>query len=545
MLSSCDTLPAALFSGARAGRRLTVHGPRGAAIEAASWRDLGEQSAVLARRLMSAGLKSGERVGLAAETDLAFIRLFLGCQMAGLVPVPLPLPPAFGDRLDHADKLARLLAAAGARAAFAPAALLGLLPAGLDLVGSPTQVESLPESPRRLPKVTSDDIAFLQFSSGSTRFPKGVVLTHRAVLANATAIMAALEVERGDVCVSWLPLYHDMGLIGCLLAPLVAGIDLHLLPTREFIRNPLLWPRLISEVGGSLSYSPAFGYDLAARRAPADQSALDLSRWRVAGLGGDMIRPESVARFAAAYAPAGFRASALLPSYGLAEATLAVTMNRPGDGVAVVSADLAALEREGRLVPSGDGRARVFTACGRPLAETGVEIREDSGALCPERRIGRIFVRGPALMEGYFREPGESAAALKAGWLDTGDLGAWVDGSLVVTGRAKDLIIVNGRNLWPQDLEWAAEQVAPLRPGDVAALAEDDGTAERVVLLVQCRQSEPEARARLSKAVADAVTATAGLPCRVVLVAAHALPKTSSGKLARAHARALLAVSPA
>jgi fatty-acyl-CoA synthase len=551
-----DTLPAALTNAARWGRRVVVRGPRGAVVETLSWRDVAEQSVELAHRLASTGLAAGERVGLAAETDLAFVRLFLACQLVGLVPLPLPLPPAFGDRAVHAERLALLLEAAGARAAFAPPALLGLLPPGLALAGTPAQVEALPPSPRRLPALAAGDVAFVQFSSGSTRFPKGVVITHRALLANARAIAAALHIVEGDSCVSWLPLYHDMGLVGCLLAPMVVGLDLHLLPTREFIRNPLLWPRLMSEVGGTLSYSPAFGYELASRRVSAEILApLDLSRWRVAGLGGDMIRPDVAGRFAEAYAPAGFRPEAFAPSYGLAEATLAVTMQPPGEGLAVALADLDLLEHDGILAVTrtvaADGprirgfasdapRIRGFAACGRPLPGMRVEIRDQAGAVVPERRVGRIHVAGPSLLEGYFRDPEASRLVLADGWLDTGDLGAWVDGSLVVTGRAKDLIIVNGRNLWPQDLEWAAERVEPLRPGDVAALAEHDSEGERVVLLVQCRMQDAAARRQLAQAVADKVMAACCVLCRVVLVAPHALPRTSSGKLARSHARRLL-----
>ncbi|MCR6632814.1 MAG: AMP-binding protein [Magnetospirillum sp.] len=417
-------------------------------------------------------------------------------------------------------------------------------PGGEHLAATPAYIDALPEAAQSLPAIGADDIAFLQFSSGSTRFPKGVVVRHHNLMANARAISAALRVERDDVCVSWLPLYHDMGLVGCLLTALVAGCDLHLLPTREFIRNPLLWLRLMTETGGTISYSPAFGYDLAARRGGGDAvRGFDLSRWRVAGLGGDMIRPDVLARFAEVFAPAGFRPDAFLGSYGLAEATLAVTLGRPGAGLAVSELDLDALEHRSRLHPAGQGRRRAFARCGAPIDGFQLEVRDAAGRALPDGHVGRIHVRGPSVMDGYFHEPEETARVLSSdGWLDTGDLGALEDGELLITGRAKDLIIVNGRNVWPHDLEWAAERVEPLRAGDVVAVTgEGEDGAEQAVLLVQCRTADPEARARLADRVAAAAVAASGVVCRVVLVPPHSLPRTSSGKLARAHARRLLA----
>lgn len=531
------------LAAARSTAPITIRGAGGAVTAATDWAALAETIPSLARRLLSTGLPDGARIGLAAETELSFIRLFLACQRAGLIPVPLPLPGAFGDREAHADKLTRLLAACGARAVIAPAALLPLLPPPLAVAATPAEIEALPEARRGLPEIGEDHIAFLQFSSGSTRFPKGVEVRHRNLLANARAIAASLRVEAADVCVSWLPLYHDMGLVGCLLTPLVAGCALHLLPTREFIRNPLLWPRLLSETGGTVSYSPAFGYELAARRGGEAVRSLDLSRWRVAGLGGDMIRPDVLDRFTQVFTPAGFRPAAFLASYGLAEATLAVTLGRPGAGLGISTLDLDALERRNRLSPAADGRRRAFARCGTPIPGFELEVRDPAGRPVADGKVGRIHVRGPSVMSGYFQDAEESARVLSPdGWLDTGDLGAMADGELLITGRAKDLIIVNGRNVWPHDLEWAAERVEPLRAGDVAAVAaEGEDGAEQAVLLVQCRLSSAPARARLAEQVAAAAVAATGVVCRVVLVPPHALPRTSSGKLARAHARRLLA----
>lgn len=506
-------------------RAVTIHGPRGAVVESSSWRELDQQSTILARRLVGAGFSPGDRLGLAAETNLAFLRLFLAVQKAGMVPVPLPLPNAFGDRSAHAERIARMLDAAGARR-----------------VINSADIEALPEMPGPLPHIGAEDIAFLQFSSGSTRFPKGVVIRQRALMANARAIAAGLGAHGGDVCVSWLPLYHDMGLVGCFLAPLVNGMRLGLIPTPEFVRNPLVWLRVLTDLGGTLSYSPAFGYELAARRAGgAGLAGIDLSRWRVAGIGGDMIRPAVLECFSEACAPAGFFPQSFVASYGLAEVTLAASMARPGSGLHVDTLDLDALEQDGILRRSPAGRPRAFARCGFPLPGTEIRVVDAFGQPVTAFRVGRIQVRSASLMSGYFHEPEETARVLSAdGWLDTGDLGALMDGELMVTGRAKDLIIVNGRNLWPQDLEWAAEAIPPLRPGDVAAIREDREEAEQVVLLVQCRLPDMGARDRLAQAVGAAVMAKAGVLCRVVLVPPHALPRTSSGKLARAHARRLL-----
>lgn len=525
---------------AAAANPVVLHGPRGTVTRASSWAELDHLSTGAARHLLSLGLARGARVGLMADTDLDFLRLFLGCQKAGLVPVPLPLPNAFGDRSAHAEKLELQLRAAGAVAAVAADAHAGLLPATLSLRLTPADIDRAPPARGALPAVGPDDVAFLQFSSGSTRFPKGVMISQRAVMANARAIRDGLAVVPGDVTVSWLPLYHDMGLVGCVLASLVAGLELHLLPTREFVRNPAVWPRLMSDVGGTLSYSPGFGYELAARRAAV--AGLDLARWRVAGIGGDMIRPEVLRAFAEAFRPAGFRDGALVPSYGLAEATLAVTMTPPGRGLAVEEVDLDRLERHGIASPPGAGaRARVFSRCGVPLPGTELRIVDARGRPVGERRVGRVQLRSGSVMDGYFREPEETARVLDPrGWLDTGDLGALVDGELIVTGRAKDVIIVNGRNLWPQDLEWAAERVEPLRSGDVAAVPHHGDGGEQVVLLVQCRVPDPTQRERLVEALVARVMATSGVLCRVVLVPPRSLPRTSSGKLARAQARRLL-----
>ena len=534
-----------------AGQRtgINLYSLRGEPAEILPYSQLCEQSRDLAGRLLALGLRPGDRVALAADSDGDFLRAFFACQFAGLAPAPLPLPAPFGGKEAYVAHVRRMLVSAGARAAFAPAALAewfsqaseGL---GLTLTGA---VADLPVArAEALPDIDPHGLCYLQFSSGSTRFPLGVAVTHAALMANLGAIgREGLSIAADDRTNSWLPLYHDMGLVGMLLTSVAFQVTLDLLPTGAFVRRPKLWLDLISRYGGSISYAPTFGYDLAARRAGASASeGLDLATWRVAGLGGDMIRPEPLRAFAAAYGPAGFDPRAFVASYGMAEATLALTLAPVGQGLRTDIADVDGLERRAHAGPPAGtaARTREFALCGEALAGHRLEVRDAAGASLPERRVGRIFAAGPSLMRSYFGEPEESARVLSAdGWLDTGDLGYALDGQIVITGRAKDLIIVNGRNIWPQDLEWTAEQeIAVLRSGDVAVFSvPGDADEERVVALVQCRTSDSRARDALRDEVANLIRVRHGLEARVAPVPPHGLPQTSSGKLSRSRAKSL------
>jgi fatty-acyl-CoA synthase len=332
-----------------------------------------------------------------------------------------------------------------------------------------------------------------------------------------------------------------MGLVGMLLTAMAFQVSIDLLPTSAFVRRPSLWLELISRGRGTISYAPTFGYDLAARRAGA-HADLDLSAWRVAGVGGDMIRPGPLRTFAEAFAPSGFNADAFVASYGMAEATLALTLSPAGGGLRTDTADIDRLEHGHAASPGGpEARAREFALCGSALPGHQIEVRGPADEPLGERQVGRIFAAGPSLMKAYFGAPEETRRVLTAdGWLDTGDLGYLLDGQIVITGRAKDLIIVHGRNVWPQDLEWTAErQIEALRSGDVAAFSVPTADEEKVVALVQCRTRESGARAELRAGTASALRAIHGLEVEVVLVPPHSLPQTSSGKLSRSRARAL------
>ena len=548
------TLPAGLDYAARGATGFNFFSARGELRVALSYRELRARALDLAARLLGRGLERGDRVALVAETSPDFVAVFFACQYAGFVPVPLPLCVNIGGHDAYVERLRGMLAAAGARLAVAPDDLRATLEeaargTGVAAVATADGIAAWAPAAAPLVPFGPDEPCYVQYSSGSTSFPRGVLVTQRAIAANARAIAVhGLALGRGDRCTSWLPLYHDMGLVGCCLTPVMTQITVDYLPSTAFARRPLLWLKLLSDLGGTISFGPTFGYELCTRRAQGSTpEGLDLSRWRVAGVGGEMIRPNVLEEFARRFAPAGFDARAFLPSYGMAEATLAVTFAPRGRGVVADAVRQGrTLEVERRAVPVESGRgdaagaARGFALCGRPMAGYAVEIRDAHGHPLPERAIGRVCVKGPSLMSGYFHnDVATRAVMLGEGWLDSGDLGYLVDGELVVTGRSKDLIIVGGRNIWPQDVEWAVERLDGVRAGDVAAFAAEgpDGR-EQVVVVVQCRAPGADAQAGLRAAVAAVVRKAAGVESEVVLAPTRSLTFTTSGKLSRAAVRA-------
>lgn len=543
------TFSAALDYAAQGTAGFNIYNGRGQLLEALSYRLLREQALETARRLLGTGLCVGDRVAIVAESDGDFARIFFGCQYAGLVPAPLPLPVAFGGREAYISTLRGMVSASGARAVVVPE-LIGSWTAdiveGLNLAfgGSPAELLALAPSEQTLPTIGAEDLSYLQFSSGSTRFPMGVAVTQSAGMANARAIARnGLKVrETGDRCVSWLPLYHDMGLVGFFLTPMTCQLTVDLLPTREFARRPHVWLDLISRNRGTIAYSPSFGYELCARRPVSGD--LDLSCWRIAGIGGDMIRHHILETFSERFAAYGFDGRAFVASYGMAEATLAISFAPLDTGIVTDTIDLRKLETEGVAHPSNDPShaLRTFVLCGVALPEHDAQVRNADGALMPERHVGMVYVHGPSLMRGYFGREAETAEVLDdKGWLNTGDLGYMLDGQVVITGRAKDLIIINGRNIWPQDLEWSAEhEIATLRSRDVAVFAVEEAEGERVVALVQCRATTDEDRTRLREETTGLFRRQHGIEVDVILVPPHTLPQTSSGKLTRARAKAML-----
>ncbi|MGH6932368.1 MAG: fatty acyl-AMP ligase [Dongiaceae bacterium] len=543
-----STLVEALEYAARGDCGLNFYSAHGELTEVLTYRELRERAIVTAQGMVRAGLPTGGRVVLVADTEPDFAILFMACQYAGLLAVPVSLPTALGSHESYVGGLRRQIQGCGAVAAAANAELISLLKeaaAGLDsiLIGQPQEFYDLPGVGAELRPFVANGPCYLQYSSGSTRQPHGVDIPQRALASNCFAISNyGLQIRLNDRCVSWLPLYHDMGLVGFMLTPLFCQMSVDYLKTRDFARRPLLWLSLLTRNRSTLSYSPSFGYDLCSRRASTSQGlSLDLRSWRAAGIGGDMVQPDVLARFAHTFAEYGFSQSAFVPSYGMAETTLAVSFAPLDTGVVVDYVDRRKMTDQHLAVPlpAGTDQIRGFVVCGEPLRGHLAEIRDTDGSSLPDRHVGRIFVKGPSLMAGYYNEPDTTSAILgDDGWLDTGDLGYTLNKQLVITGRSKDLIIVNGRNIWPQDLEWAVEELPGVRRGDTCAFSiTGNGDAEQVVVLVQCRNSDPSARADLLREIDGVIRRTAAIECRIVLIEPRGLPQTSSGKLSRARAK--------
>jgi fatty-acyl-CoA synthase len=384
----------------------------------------------------------------------------------------------------------------------------------------------------------ADDLAFLQFTSGTTARSRAVPLTHAHLVSNLESAGDMLSVDpTRDVIVSWLPLFHDMGLIGLLLGSTVFTTELVLEPTEEFLGRPGSWVDAISRYHGTITASPNFGYGLAARDLAAKPRTLDLSGWRVAGNGAEAIDIKTVERFSETAAAYGFAPEAMCPMFGLAEATLAVTTSRPDESVLVEWVERSSLEGDGavRAAPPGAGAARALVSCGHPIPRHEVEIRDADGETLPAGRVGEICVRGPSVMAGYWRDPEATREVLRGGWLHTGDLGFWGRDGLVVCGRVKDMIILGGRNLYPEDYEFHTENVPGVRKGNVIAFALPE--RERMVVVAETTAA-PEDVVSVARHALETLRARLPRgPEEVVLVAPGTLPKTSSGKRQRGACR--------
>lgn len=542
------TLGEALDYAAEGRRGMNFHDARGTLARVYPYSELRQDALANARRLTALGLHKGDRLALVAETGPEFAACFFGAVYAGLWPVPLPLPTSFGGREAYVDQLKVMLQSSDPQLFLYPAELADFCAdaarqLGVDARDWSTLAEA-GESDAELPPSDPQEIAYLQYSSGSTRFPHGVAVTHHALLDNLRAHGLGLKVQDADRCISWLPWYHDMGLVGCMLSPLANQLSVDYLKTEDFARRPLAWLDMISRnPGSSISYSPTFGYDICARRMSSQLKAserFDLSRWRIAGNGADMIRPDVMQAFVDAFADAGFRAQAFCPSYGLAEATLAVSLMPPGEGIRVELVEESELSGAGTPAQERPRRYRAIVNCGKPVEGMRVEIRGDDGAVLGERQIGKVWVSGASIMVGYFRDEEATAACMKNGWLDTGDMGYLSGGYIFIVGRAKDMIIINGRNHWPQDIEWAVEQLPGFKSGDIAAFAITGPSGEeQPAVLVHCRVSDPEERGRLRDDIKERVRAITGISPVVELIPPRTLPRTSSGKLSRTKARNL------
>ncbi|HET9599288.1 MAG TPA: AMP-binding protein, partial [Anaeromyxobacteraceae bacterium] len=418
--------------------------------EALSWAEVRARAARVAGALAALGVRRGDRVALVFRTEPAFLDAFFGALLCGAVPVPLYPPVRLGRMEEYLAATARMVRLSGARLVLAGGAvrrLIGEVVArarpelgcrdvqALEREGAPLELRPAP-----------DDLALVQFSSGSTVDPKPAALTHGGVCAHLASILALLRPGPLDRVVSWLPLYHDMGLIGALLSAIAYPGPAVLIPPEHFLARPALWLRAIARHRATISVAPSFAYAYAADRVKdADLAGQDLSTWRAALDGAEPVSPAALRRFAARFAPHGFDPAALMPVYGLSEAALAVTFPPAGRAWRSRTVDPAALAARGAVEP---GRREVVSV-GVPIPGVEVEVRDPEGEPLPERRLGRIFARGGGMMAGYLGQPEATARAVQGGWLDTGDLGCVDGGELFVHGRAKDVVIVRGANHAP------------------------------------------------------------------------------------------------
>ncbi len=503
------------------------------------WREVHERARRAGAALASVGVAPGDRVAMVLRTEPAFLDAFFGAWMAGAVPVPL-YPPVRLARMDEwIAATARMIAVSGARLVVSSGGARRLLGGALEVarpsLGCVDAEALLGASPGAAREVEPAALGLVQFSSGSTVDPKPVALTHGALADEADALVAATRPDAHDVLVSWLPLYHDMGLAGALLGAMSYPGPLVLVPPEHFLARPALWLRAIARHSGTISAAPSFAYAYAAERVrDADLAGLSLRSWRLALDGAETVSPEAARRFAARFANCGFDAGALVPVYGLAEATLAVTFARPGRKLVAHRIDPVRLARDGVVAPG----SREVASVGSPLPGVEVELRDEGGRQVPEGRLGRIFVRGPSLMREYLGDPAGTAAALDGGSLDTGDLGFVLDGELYVHGRAKDVVVVRGANHAPEEFETALAGVAGLRAGCAVALGfvPEDGAGEELLVLAERahgRKADPGLAAEARRAVLEA---TGIAPHTVRILEPGTLPRTSSGKMRRREA---------
>jgi acyl-CoA synthetase (AMP-forming)/AMP-acid ligase II len=509
--------------------------------------------------LQALGLRKGDRLALIIPSNDDFVLCFLGAIRAGIIPVPIYPPMALGALQAYLDNTRHIVAKSGARALVTTSKIkrmLGTVQAACPALEQVIAIEGIREStePLKPTKIALQDVAFLQFTSGSTSRPKGVTLTHANLAANIACIMdEGLRLGPDDRGVSWLPLYHDMGLIGFVLAPLFMRTPIVFLPALLFLKRPVTWFQAITRFGGTVAYAPNFAYALCVKRIrPADLAGLDLSTWARAGCGAEPIRAETLEGFVDAFAPIGFRGNALLPSYGMAESSLAISFSELYEGMKSVTVHGPTLwdKGEAKLVAPDDQDGVRLVSCGHEFSRHQIRVFDPEDAVSeaplPERRVGELRISGPSVMNGYWEDAERTREAFAGPFLKTGDLGFLHQGNVYICGRSKEVVIVNGRNYYPQDLEWEAGRVDGVRKGNVVAFGARDPSGverdrERVVLAFEVQ--EPERLRHASSLLADvrkAVQEGLGLTLDdAVALPPGALPKTSSGKLQRAKTREL------
>ncbi|WP_437727369.1 fatty acyl-AMP ligase [Sorangium sp. So ce861] len=495
-----------------------------------------------AHALRKLGLKKGDRVALILVEADEFVLTFVGALTAGIVAVPMYPPQSLAKLEAYSETVQHILAASGARVLVTNEPLKEMIDAHLASSGDgPAALRVVLERELREPegfdaaepwRVSLDDLAFLQFTSGSTSRPKGVMVTHRNLTVNSHAIMFdGLRSTPEDRGVSWLPLYHDMGLIGFVIAPLYALVPVMFLPTTAFIRRPSLWLDAIHKFRGTITFAPNFAFALATRAVTEAQAGQwDLSCLRALGCGAEPIQADVLRAFLDRFSKQGLRPESILPSYGMAEATLAITFSDLTARLTTDRVDAKAMQ-SGKARPANGGASLELVSCGRPLPCHELIIAGPDGAPLGEREVGEIWVRGPSVAAGYFNEPEATKAAFGEGWLRTGDLGYTVAGEVYLCGRSKDLIILGGKNYFPQDIERVASSVEGVREGHCVAFSCLTASgAERAVVVAEVKRSV----AGVAQAILQAVRAQLGVQLsEVALIKRGTLAKTSSGKVRR------------
>ncbi|MGQ9475443.1 MAG: fatty acyl-AMP ligase [Actinomycetota bacterium] len=501
-------------------------------------RELVREALRVAGGLARLGIRSGDRVGIMAQTTPHTVLTFLGCWAAGAVAVPLPLPMRAVDPASFMEQSRRRLEKVGAEMLALPGAFVSLV-SGMEGRFRLVAMEDLVAGEEAEPVHRGrEDVALVQFTSGSTSEPRGVILTHGNILANAGAIAGKVNAGPWDTVVSWMPLYHDMGLIGFMITALGAGCSLVLMSPQRFVADPSLWLRACGEYRATITGGPNFAYALSTRVLRSGGLAgTDLSSLRLALNGAEPIDPQVLDELVEAGADNRLRPEVPYPVYGLAEATLAVTFPEPGKIYRKDHVSRRGIEERGEAIPCvpDSGDARCLVALGRPLPGLEVRIIKEDGTPAGEREVGEVCVRGPSVMRGYWGDAAATAEALRGGWLHTGDLGYLARGELYLVGRIKDMVVIGGRNLFPEDVERCAERVEGMRKGNAVAFGVTTRRGrERLVLVGETRLSCPQAALETARAVSSLVREEIGVPVReVVLVPAGTLPKTSSGKKRR------------
>ena len=504
----------------------------------------------LAAGLLDWGLAPGERVGIMLPTGAEFFEAFFGVLLAGAVPVPMYPPMRLSQIEEHLRRQAGILRNCGAGLMFVPQEGRHLAAMFAGTIGSLRAVATVAEmrgqtSEAPVPARRPEDLALLQYTSGSTGDPKGVMLTHANLLANIRAMGRAIGASSRDIFVSWLPLYHDLGLIGAWLGSLYFGAPVIVQSPLRFIIRPESWLWAIQRNAATLTAAPNFAFDLCVDKVPDSAiEGLDLSSLRMVANGAEKVGPETIRRFTERFARYGFRPEAMTPVYGLAENAVGLAFSPVSELPRIDRIARAPFSRGGLALPAGPEEAHPvrFVSGGLPLPGHEVRIVDRNGRELPERHEGRLEFRGPSATAGYFGDPVRSAALVRDGWLDSGDLAYVAGGHVFITGRIKDIVIKEGRNIYPEEIEMAVGDLPGIRKGCVAAFASPDPASgsERLVVVAETRRTDPSEREGLRESVARTVSDILGLPADEVIIAPpHAVPKTSSGKIRRSSARQL------